>query len=48
MYGARLAWDDVAGNDRTMHDEPTTSFVDYLDGGASYDVDVSWAWTHQA
>ena len=38
-----LAWDDVAGNDRTMDDEPTILFVDDFNGGASYDVDVPWA-----
>ena len=39
-----VVWDDVAGDDRTMDNEPTISFVDDLDGGASYHVDVSWAW----
>ena len=39
-----IAWDVVAGDDGSMDDEPTISFVDDLEGGASYDVDVSWAW----
>ena len=39
-----VAWDDVTGNDRTMDDEPTTSFIDDRNGGASYDVNVPWAW----
>ena len=43
-----VAWDDVAAADGTVYDEPTISFVDDLDGGASYDVDVSWAWSHRA
>ena len=38
-----VTWDDVAGDDRTMDDDPTISFVDDLDSGASYDVDVSRA-----
>ena len=38
-----VAWDDVASNDRTMDDEPTISFVDDLEGGASYDVHVTVA-----
>ena len=36
-----VAWDDVADDDRTMHDEPTISFIDNLDGGPSYDLDAS-------
>ena len=38
-----VAWDDVAGDDRTMDDKPTISFVDELEGGAWYDVDVTAA-----
>ena len=36
-----VAWDDVAGDNRTMDDEPTISFVNDLEGGASYDVNVT-------
>ena len=43
-----VAWDDIAGDDETMDDEPKISFVDDLDGGASYDVKVSWAWPCRA
>ena len=43
-----VAWDDVAGDDGAMDDEPTISFVDDLEGGASYDVDVLRAWPRQA
>ena len=38
-----VALDNVAGDDRTMDDEPTISFVDDLEGGASYGVDVTAA-----
>ena len=38
-----MVWDDVAGDDRTMDDEWTMLFVDDLEGGASYDVDVTAA-----
>ena len=43
-----VAWDDVAGDDGTMDDEQTIYFVEDLEGGASYDVDVSWAWPRRA
>ena len=32
-----VAWDDVAGDDRTMDDESAISCVDDLDGGAHRD-----------
>ena len=38
-----VAWDDVAGNEGTIDDEPTISFVDDLEGGASYNVYVTAA-----
>ena len=38
-----VAWDNVAGDDRTMGDKPTISFVNELEGGALYDVDVTAA-----
>ena len=38
-----FAWDDIAGGNGTMDDEPTISFVDNLEGGAWYDVDVTAA-----
>ena len=38
-----VAWDDVAGDDRTMDDKPTIFLLDDLEGGASYDVDVTAA-----
>ena len=43
-----VGWDDVADDDRTMNDDPTILFVDDLNGGASYDVDVSWALPRRA
>ena len=38
-----VVWDDVADDNRTGDDEPTISFVDDLEGGAWYDVDVTAA-----
>ena len=35
-----FAWDDVADDDGTGDDNPMISFVDDLEGGAWYDVDV--------
>ena len=43
-----IAWDDVAGNDETMYDKPKISFVNDLEGGTLYDVDVLWAWPRRA
>ena len=43
-----IAWDNVAGKDGTMDDDPTISFVDDPEGGASYDVNVSWAWPQRS
>ena len=38
-----VVWDDVAGDNRTMDDEPTISFVDDLEGGSWYNVDITAA-----
>ena len=37
------AWDDVASDDGTGDDKPAISYVNDLEGGASYDVNVTAA-----
>ena len=36
-----VTWDGGAGDDGTMDDKPTISFVNDLEGGALYVVDVT-------
>ena len=38
-----IAWDDITSDDGMGYDKPTISFVDDLEGGAWYDVDVTAA-----